>query len=84
MSTVTTSPRDTVLDALAVLMAAERGDLDGMSAMAATYDTRAELCELLGALTAVALCAVRYSATTAGQAPERLLAGIAQEVRAQA
>lgn len=76
--------QNSVLDGLAVLMALDRGDLESADAMLSTYHDTGEISSLMSALAAVALCAVRYSATTAGMGVDRLLAGVAQEVRAQA
>jgi hypothetical protein len=78
---VTASQRDTVLDALAVFMACERGATSDAEAMFASYDATGETPELIAAVVALASCAVRYAAMVRGVPPARLLAGIANEVR---
>jgi hypothetical protein len=75
------SPRETILDALAVFMALERNDRDSADAMFASYAATGETIALTSAIAAIAQCAVRYAAIANGTTPERLLAGVVQEVR---
>lgn len=72
---------DRTLDAASVLLALDRGDVAAVDAMVGSYARSGELLPLTQSFAAIALCAVRYSACAAGQTPERLLAGIAAEIR---
>lgn len=72
------------LDALAALLAADRGDIDGVNAMLTSYrpDTASvELALFIHSLIDLALVAVRVSACSSGITPETLLAATAAKVR---
>jgi hypothetical protein len=74
--------RSTALDALAIIAAAERGDMDSARALAGTYDP-SEMPELIDAIVANAVCCLRAAATYAGLPVSAFLGGVFAQIRAE-
>lgn len=69
------------LDALALICAAYRGDLESGNLMLATYRTPAEQQELTLALLANAVCILRHISAASGADPEHMIGAVAATIR---
>jgi hypothetical protein len=80
---MTSDAQSTVLDAVAIIRALERGDVTSAETMVATYGED-DGPELVSAITAVALCATRTAAHISGMSVDEMLSGVAMAVRTAA
>ena len=74
---------DVSLDALALVGAAYRGDMEAGNLMLATYRTSAEVQELFLALLANTVCMLRHIAEASGVDPEKCLGAVAATIRSE-
>jgi hypothetical protein len=72
---------NTALDALALIGAAYRGDVESGSLLLSTYADPAEREELYGAILAHVVCILRHVVGASGISPEGVLGAVAQTIR---